>query len=92
MLTSGPLREQRAGASVLWQLHTRGERISVRAKPNPKRPPNCRALSKAARCRRPFFTTLSVIHVLGAALIVSFMTTKTAKELLLEQQASKKAE
>jgi len=33
-----------------------------------------------------------VIHVLGAALIVSFMTTKTAKELLLEQQASKKAE
>ena len=33
---------------------------------------------------RMFYAALSAVHVLGAAVIVAFMTTKSAKQLLIE--------
>jgi hypothetical protein len=36
---------------------------------------------------RLFYVTLSAVHVLGASVIVAFMTTKTARELLIKSRA-----
>jgi hypothetical protein len=36
---------------------------------------------------RLFYATLSAVHVLGASAIVAFMTTKSARELLMESRA-----
>jgi len=33
---------------------------------------------------RMFYAALSAVHLLGAAVIVAFMTTKSAKQLLIE--------
>ena len=35
---------------------------------------------------RLFYATLSAVHVLGPSIIVAAMTTKTAKQMLLESQ------